>query len=378
MSFNPFKTGWMLVRLAIISSIVGLFTAATAAHAAIDIVDVRGRHITLEKPAEHVMLGFYFEDYIAITGPTAIDRLKAVSLNYWKGYRPAQYAAYLKVFPKIADLVDIGDADSGTMSAEKIIAARPDVAILSDGQYQYLGAAANTIEQAGIPLVIVDYNAQTLEKHVASTLIIGKVMGTEDRAEKLVALYKEKIADTLQRVKSASQSERPKVYVELGQKGASEYGNTYGKGMWAGVIDSAGGLNIAARQIAGYGPLNPEYILSAKPDAIFITGSEWTSLPDAVLMGFGIGADVTRARAAPFLKRAGWQDLPAVKNGEVYAIYHGGTRTLYDYAFLRYIAKALYPNAFSDVDPQAELAAYYHDYLPVTPEGTFMIRIGQP
>ena len=60
------------------------------------------------------------------------------------------------------------------------------------------------------PLVIVDYNAQTLEKHVASTLIIGKVMGTEDRAEKLIALYKEKIADTLLRVKSASQPERPK------------------------------------------------------------------------------------------------------------------------------------------------------------------------
>lgn len=366
-----------LAKIGLFSLLLGLF-AVSAAHADIDITDVRGRHITLEKPAEHVMLGFYFEDYIAITGPTAIDRLKAISLTYWKGYRPQQYAAYLKTFPKIADLIDVGDPDAGTMSAEKIIAARPDVVILSDGQYQYLGAAAATIEQVGIPLVVVDYNAQTVEKHVASTLIIGKVMGTEDRAQKLAALYQEKVADTQKRVADATKGEKPKVYVELGQKGAGEYGNTYGKGMWAGVIDKAGGLNIAAGQVASYGPLNPEYVLSSKPDAIFITGSEWTSLPDAVLMGFGISPDVTRARALPFLKRAGWQDLPAVQNDEVYAIYHGGTRTLYDYAFLRFIAKTLYPAAFQDVDPQAELEDYYKQFLPVKLDGTFMMRIGQP
>lgn len=351
---------------------------ATNAQAAIDITDVRGRHVTLDKPAEHVMLGFYFEDYMAITGPTAIDRLKAISLNYWKGYRPGQYAAYLKAFPEIAKLIDVGDADAGTLSAEKIIAARPDVVILSDGQYQYLGASAATIDQAGIPVVVVDYNAQTVEKHVASTLIIGKVMGTEDRAEKLVELYKGKVADTLARIKAASAAGKPKVYVELGQKGADEYGNTYGKGMWAGVIDAAGGSNIAVGQVGSYGPLNPEYILSAKPDAIFIAGSEWQTVPGAVLMGFGVSPDMTQARAAPYLKRPGWRDLPAVRNSNVYAIYHGGTRTLYDFAFLRYIGKALYPDAFKDVDPLAELDAYYRDFLPVKPEGTFMMRIGQP
>ncbi|WJH41688.1 ABC transporter substrate-binding protein [Aliirhizobium terrae] len=352
------------------------FAAASSAQAQIDITDVLGRHVTLEKPAEKVMLGFYFEDYIAITGPSAIDRLKAVSLNYWKGYRPAQYDAYLKAFPKIADLVDVGDADAGTLSAEKIIAARPDVVILSAGQYKYLGAAAQTIEQVGIPLVVVDYNAQTVEKHVASTLIIGQVMGTEDRAQKLADQYKDKIADTIARVEKASKAIKPKVYVELGQKGAAEYGNTYGSGMWAGTIDLAGGQNIAAGQVASWGPLNPEYVISSKPDAIFLSASEWVSLPNSILAGFGIPEETTRERAAPYLQRAGWQDLPAVRNGEVYVIYHGGNRTIYDYAYLRYMAKALYPDAFADVDPQAELKAYYDAYLPIRLDGTFMLKIG--
>ncbi|MEQ1403912.1 ABC transporter substrate-binding protein [Neorhizobium sp. Rsf11] len=374
--FNLVRRAMRMAKPAALSGILCL-GAISAAHADIQITDVLGRRVMLEKPAQHVMLGFYFEDYIAITGPTAIDRLKAISLNYWKGYRPLQYEAYLKTTPKIAELIDVGDADAGTMSAEKIIASRPDVVILSAGQYKYLGAAARTIEQVGIPLVVVDYNAQTVEKHVASTLIIGKVMGAEERAEELAEQYKAKVADTLARVERASKNAKPKVYVELGQKGAAEFGNSYGQGMWAGVVDAAGGRNIAAGQIASWGPLNPEYVLSSKPDAIFITGSEWTSLSNAVLMGFNIPPDVTRTRAEPYIGRAGWLDLPAVKNGEVYAIYHGGTRTLYDYAFLRYMAKALYPEAFRDVDPAAELSAYYRAYLPVKPDGTFMLKLGQ-
>ena len=349
--------------------------SAVSARAAIQVTDVLGRHVTLAKPAERVALGFYFEDYIAITGPTAIDRLTAISLNYWKGYRPLQYAAYLRRFPQIAELSDFGDADSGTMSAEKIIASRPDVVILSADQYDYLGASAKTIETAGIPIVVVDYNAQTVARHVASTLVIGKVMGSEDRAEKLAENYKTMMADTEKRVKSAEHGNKPTVYVELGQKGPSDYGNSYGKGMWAGVIDKAGGDNIAAGKIGNWGPLDPEYVLSSKPDYIFLTGSEWKSMPNALLMGFDIDQATTRERLSAYLARPGWKNLPAVEDGHVYAIYHGGVRTLDDYVYLRYMAKALYPSAFKDVDPQAELASYYSRFLPIEPKGTFMLHL---
>lgn len=352
--------------------------APPPAAAEIRLTDVAGREVVLKKPAERVLLGFYFEDFIAIAGADAIDRLTAVSLHYWKGYRPQQYATYLAAFPKLATLVDVGDVDNGTMSAEKIVAAAPDVAILAAGQMDYLGESAKTIEAAGIPIVVVDYNAQTLEKHVASTLAIGKVMGAEARAQRLADSYAAMIADTLKRVQRVEGPEKPKVYVELGQKGSAEYGNSYGKGMWAGVVDMAGGLNIAQGQVANWGPLNPEYVVASQPDAIFITGSEWMSMPAAVLMGFGIPAELTRERLRPYLDRPGWAELPAVRASRVYAVYHGGTRTIYDYVYLRYIAKALYPEAFSDVDPQAELVAYYAQNLPVKPVGTFMLRLDTP
>ena len=349
-----------------------LLTLACAARAEVRVTDVLGRTVTLARPAERVMLGFYFEDFLAIAGPGGADRLRAVSLFYWKGYRPLQYAAYVKALPRIADAVDVGDVDNGTFSAERIVAAGPDVAILSAAQYQYLGAAAATIEGAGIPIVVVDYNAQTVEKHVASTLAIGQVMGTEGRAQALADGYRALVADTERRV-AADGGTRPRIYVELGQKGAAEPGNSYGRGMWAGTVDLAGGDNIAAGHIGAYAPLAPEYVIAAKPQVIFVTGSEWTTQPGAVLMGFGIDADTTRER--PFLDRPGWRDLPAVKTGEVYALYHGGVRSLDDTAYLRFMAKALHPAAFADVDPLAELRGFYADWLPVKLDGTFMLRL---
>ncbi len=50
-------------------------------------------------------------------------------------------------------------------------------------------------------------------------------------------------------------------------------------------------------------------------------------------------------------------------------------RSLDDTAHLRFMAKALHPAAFADVDPLAELQSYYARYLPVKLDGTFMLRL---
>ena len=41
---------------------------------------------------------------------------------------------------------------------------------------------------------------------------------------------------------------------------------------------------------------------------------------------------------------------------------------------LRFDPEAMHPATFADVDPQAELAKFYADWLPITPEGTFMMQ----
>ncbi|HAG43024.1 MAG TPA: hypothetical protein DCL31_06170 [Clostridium sp.] len=74
------------------------------------------------------------------------------------------------------------------------------------------------------------------------------------------------------------------------------------------------------------------------------------------------------------MKRPGWENLNAVKDKEIYGVDHSGLRTLYDYVYLQYIAKVIHPEKFTDVDPLANLNDFYTKYLPVKPEGTFMIK----
>lgn len=341
--------------------------------AEITVTDLRGHTVTLEKPAEHVLLGFNYEDFLAVTGPGGESKIAALSRAPWADWRPGQWAAYTAALPVLAGLPDVGDTEAGTFSVEAAIAADPDLAILAGWQVDALGDGVAQLEAAGIPVVAIDFNAQTVESHVASTRLLGAVMGQPERAGKLAALYEEKMRDTAERL-AAVEGTRPRVYVELAQKGPAEIGNSYGKGMWAGVIETVGGDNIAAGQVENWGPLLPEYVLSAQPEVILLAGSEWLNKPDAVLLGFGQDAALAQDRMAAYAARPGWADLPAVRDGRVYGIYHGGARTLSDFVYARHIAKALYPQAFADVDPAAELADFYRDWLPVVPDGPFVVQ----
>lgn len=338
------------------------------------VTDTEGREVMIHTPVERVLLGFYFEDFYAIVGPRAFDRVVAISRPVWQGWRNLQWEAYVKYEPRIDTLIDVGDTEANTFNIEAAIASGPDVAIIAAWQYRSLGDTVGKLEAAGIPVVVADYNAQTVEKHVASTLLIGKIMGAEDRAQRLADEYQAAVANVQARVKQAGGTPK-RVYVELGNKGPGEYGNSYGKGMWAGVIELAGGDNIAAGQVERWGPLNPEYVLASNPEVIFLPGSDWTTKAKAVLMGFGVDPSRTRERMRPYLGRPGWGGLAAVKAGQVHAIYHGGARTLYDYAYLQYIAKILHPEAFADVDPAATLQNYYRTWLPIEADGSFMVKL---
>ncbi|MDH5750111.1 MAG: ABC transporter substrate-binding protein [Rhodospirillales bacterium] len=356
---------------------LALTTALIGGHAKAEIkmTDILGRERVLEASPQRVLLGFYYEDFLAIVGPDAYERVVGISKAAWHGWRNSQWKAYSRVIPRIEKLVDVGGTDNAAFNLELAISLRPDVALLAAWQFRALGETVNRLEAAGIPVVVVDYNAQTVASHVESTLIIGKLMGAEERARTLAGEYKAAVDDVTARVAKAGGVAK-RVYVEIGRKGAGEYGKSYGSGyMWGGVINLAGGKNIADGKIQQTGPLNPEYVISQNPELILIPGSFWVKGDKSVLMGFGVDTGETKSRLTAYLGRPGWAGLDAAKSRRVLALYHGGTRTLYDYAFLQYLAKALHPEAFKDVDPEANHRRFYERYLPIEANGSFMTRI---
>ncbi|MHA6265123.1 ABC transporter substrate-binding protein [Arenibacterium sp. CAU 1754] len=363
------------MKFAKFAALAALMFTTSPALAEITVTDLDGRTVTLEDVPQRVALGFYFEDYLAVAGEEGAGKIVALSRAPWADWRPGQWAVYTARFPALETLPDFGNADDNTMSAEALIAANPEVAILSSWQTAALGEpGVKQLEAAGIKVVALNYNAQTLEKHLLSTRVLGAVMGQPERAEQLAQMYQAKTEDTLARVQKAGPSNK-KIYVELAQKGPKTIGNSYGNGMWAGVINLVGGDNIARGQVENWGPLSPEYVIAQQPDVILLAGSEWLNKPEAVRLGFGQNGEDAQPKMAAYMTRAGWADLPAVKDKQVYGIYHGGNRTLSDFVYARTIAKALYPDAFADVDPAAELAEYYDTWMPVSADGVFVTRL---
>lgn len=352
---------------------VALLLSAPAMAHTVTVTDALGREVAVPEHAERILLGFYFEDFFAVGGPDAYDRVVAISREAWEGWRGFQWKAYVAAVPRIDELVDVGEVDAGTFSLEAAIASRPDLAILAAWQYDALGDSVARLEAAGIPVVVLDYNAQTVERHVASTLALGAILGEPARARELADLYAAAHADVEARL--ADVTERPRVYVELGRKGAGEVDNSYGDTMWGALVETAGGTNIARDQVAKWGPLSPEYVLAQNPQVIILAGSGWAGRDEAVVMGPGVDPELTRARMQPYTERPGWDGLEAVETDRVYAVYHGGARTLYDFVFLQYIAKALHPELFADVDPQANLDAFFAAYMPIRFDGSYMTRL---
>ncbi|MBB1466392.1 ABC transporter substrate-binding protein, partial [Vibrio sp. SG41-7] len=289
----------------------------------------------------------------------------------------SQWTTYKKIIPELETIIDSGSIYTGTFDFERLLLTKPDVALIAAWQYESLAEKVEILETSGIKVVVVDFNAQTLEKHVTSARVIGKVMGTEKRAETIATEYANAVNTVKQRVtKHLENHETRRVYVEAGTGGPNEYGKSYSTTMWGNLLTMAGADNIANGMFKGSAHLTPEYVLSQDPEVIFISGAHWAKHSDSALLGFDSTMEEVQTRYRPYLSRAGWKQLTAVQNGDVYGVYHSGTRTIYDHIFLLYLAKSIYPEAFKDIDPKKLHQIFFKNYMPQELRGTFMIQVG--
>jgi iron complex transport system substrate-binding protein len=362
---------WGAALLALASLVSGTAWAAT-----IEVTDAIGRKVKVNAPVQRVIVNFNYEEFTAVAGKDAWAKVVGISRAPWEGWRPVIFKRYAAVIPNLQAMPDIGHSDDGTFSAEKVVALKPDLLFMAEWTFKTMQTAREQIEAAGIPIVVVDYNAQLLERHMASTRVMGKVMGTEARAEELAQLYERQYKDIMARVAKASGGAKKKIYVELGQAGPETVGNSYSGTMWGKIINLLGAENLADGKLPGpWGPLNAEAVIAADPDLIFMAGSSWVNKPKAVKTGYEATPEITRASLLPYVQRPGWANLRAVQSGHLHAIEHGLCRTLFDFVAMQYIGKQLYPEAFRDVDPDASFKAYHAKYLPVAYSGTWMLGL---
>jgi ABC-type Fe3+-hydroxamate transport system substrate-binding protein len=120
-----------------------------------------------------------------------------------------------------------------------VISLRPDLLMVPAWLWRAARTAHDQIAAAGIPVLVFDYNAQTLDAHMASTRAIGLAMGTVPRTDALIDRYRRNVESIRDRAARAAGPSRPRAYVELGQGGAEVIGNSYSAEQHVGGASSS-------------------------------------------------------------------------------------------------------------------------------------------
>jgi iron complex transport system substrate-binding protein len=253
-------------------------TAATHQSHTIVLTDDLHQTVVLKKPATRI---------VAIEPSNAeivLDlRLKSDLVGVDSSvlqYTPAPWKSETK------GLKSIGSALSG-ISVERVVAARPNLVITSDGV-----KGVSQLARFHIPVMIL--NPTSLQGVYHDIMLVGKATGRTAKAQAVVAGLKRQFQAIESRVRTVKH--RPTVFYDLGglyTTGPNTFLNA--------LIDEAGATNIGATLTRAQWPkVTAEQVVHADPDVIlFDRGTSTVSAEDHI---------------------AGFSATRAVKTGEVLAV----------------------------------------------------------
>lgn len=380
---NSFRKLFRTAAGCALAFVLACLPAATAAAApAISFTDIAGRKVELDSLPKTFVVANYIANFLMVGGADSLDKVAGMTFDGWADTRYGEYVVYTETFPRLKTIPSIGGYHDDVLDSEKILSLHPDVLLVGRSQFADNNQKIEVFEKAGIRVVVLDYHAMKVENHTKSTMILGQLLGREDVAREQCEAYASALEHVYAKIAALPDSARhKKVYMELGNKGVGEYGNSYNRDvLWGAVLKNLGADNLAENSPQPYAPLDTEFVLASDPDIIIIGGGIWRNHAegDQMSMGLTIGEDSAQARLKGFAERPEWKNLSAVKNGEIYAVDHGSLRNMIDYTLTLYLAKILYPETFRELDPMATMRAFYAKYLPELKfNGTFMIRLAR-
>ncbi len=243
-------------------------------------------------------------------------------------------------YSNVADLV-VG-MPSYEKGVENVLAANPDLVVVS--KYTDVDIVS-LIKEAGVPVVRPALESSA-EGNIPNILLMGYMLGVEDRALELVAEIEKRLTLVKDRVPSAESPERP-VVIAVTRYSDSIY--VAGEGTTeSGIIETAGGVNAGARDgLSGHQTVSVESIAAMDPEVILITQP----------IDFGAGELRDDLLAHPALA-----DVQAVVDGAVTVVDSRQYTTLshWNLRGIEETALLLYPDKFADVE--------FNDFDPFTGE----------
>lgn len=342
--------------------------------------DMAGREVTLSTDIKKIVTLRYMETNLlaAILGED-FDK-KVISLGQsLKTNDIDLYNKYSKSFD-IDKMVEPGDIYNDAVSSEKLLELDPDI-IIVDYAFKDKNSVKKLIE-VGLPVIFIDVDGfnpdnDPLYSMADSMEILGDMLGYKEKTDKMVKYARNKIDNVLKITDKAikESTKKPSVYFELGNVTPKEIGTTR--------ADTSGGLGALLKRLGaenigeGHGSesLNPEIILSSNPNIIMIGGANWNQTSNIMRFGYFVTEEQAKEHLKEYTNRAGWNDLSAIKNGELYGFHFNYAKYPFGFVMVEYIAKQLWPEQFKDVDPEADLKEFFSEYMPIEYSGVFFTSL---
>lgn len=266
-----------LVSLLLAALMLIVCLPVPAEDAVITVTDMHGREITLTEPATRVVA----------LHPSAAEIMCAIGCeDALVGI--GQYCDYP------ASITGLPVVQSGAeTNVEEILALEPQVVLMNDMAQSE--EQVKQLEDNGVKVVVS--SATDIEGVYYAIRMIGTLMGKADAAEAVVADMQDTFAD----IQSKAQDEGKTVYFEVSPL---EYGLwTAGAGTFMDELATICGLTNAFGDVNDWASISEEQVIARDPDYIV-----------TITMYYGEGPTPVEE----ILGREGWQDLKAVKDGQVF------------------------------------------------------------
>lgn len=347
----------------------------------ITITDSVGREVTLEKDIDRIILvrsRDIFEIEVLL-GDEMPDKIVGWSDDLQTNDSDT-YKKVIETFPEMASIPSIGNNANDTISTEAVLALEPDLVLMNASMAQGNFDYVEKLEEANLPIVYLDSVSNPLSSPQESLAILGEILGKQDKANEVIEYINKQVDAVMSRLENIEENS-VSTYIEIGNGGPSKIANTFGSSpekpdkltSW-GVILDALKVNNIAKGVSKSSPLNSEYILEQDPDVIVITGQGWEK-SGTMEMGYYADANRSQEILKSFTTRTGWNTLSAVKNNEVYSLYHGFPPHVFAFAGIQGLAKAYYPDIFEDLNPSENLKEFYEKFMPEDFSGEWFLKL---
>ncbi len=252
---------------------------ALAEDTQVTVTDMAGRGITLDAPAERVV----------VLQPGDAEILYAIGA----GDTVVGRGAYVD-YP--SEALDVPSVMSGyETNLEQIIALAPQAVIMT--VMSQTEEQVQALEDAGIRVVVTD--AQSLEDIYTCIALLGSVVGRDAEAAELTASMKAELAGIAAEAKALGAEGKTFYYEESPLQWGLWAG---GSGIFFDDLCAMMGLENIFADLTGHNSVSEEQVLALDPDMIFTT-----------MMYYDEGPTPDEEIAS----RAGWENVSAVKTGAI-------------------------------------------------------------